>query len=672
VGVVLERIQRSRWFQSYSQKLIAIATPLALLLAAVPLLIGFFVPQIATVYLITTFIVVFLTIFSLCLVLLAFYNKVARRLVLIVAISAFLGAVAHYWLLIETIFLGFHISYPNVSAYIAASANLVLLIGLTQVSLGKRRLSKRQIGGYILLISLFILCIVSTYQMNLIFHPPELPAIGTGIRILIGFFTAVFTWTFYFSQDPPREVIGRSSRRLLVIASLILILGYTVFAFQYALGWQAVSTFYYAGSISDSVILLAVFIFLIGIFTLFSEALENITLARTLSIKYEVITRVLLICFFLVAMTLIATIALTLFGRVLLFYLNSADALLGLQTAGLGLLLGFGVVGLFLGSISWLLSRWLFRPLGQLEVETAAVTDPGIIAYTEPPRLAFKELQGISDNFGNVLNEISRIRAEMRRFTITERRLRTPSTSHLAKLDYYLAILNNAVTNRIQTIMSLTEIGQGASDIEERSQVLNSIQTEITQIQDLLKSVQLLRLIDTQDLPELNRIDLGSVITETIKELQILLPESTSQISLSLPNQQILVLANEYVSQIFHTLFRLALQQDVGGPNTIEVTFSEVSEMGIEFWQIDILNPRWVLPDIEKVLLFREDPEQPQKANPSLLLVPALVEYFRGKFRVKDIVIDDPQYGTMLQVLLPQAKRQRPHSKKETRRIFRS
>ncbi len=658
--MVLERIHRSRWFQSYGKKLVAFAFPMALLLSVFSLIIGYFVPSIASVYLIIAYIVVFLTIFGICLILLGFHNKVARRLVLVVAITCFLGAFAHYWLLTETLFLGFQIIYPNGSAYISALANLVMLIGLALVSIEQRRRSKRQITGYVLIIMFFTVCILTTYQMNLTFHPPLLPAIGTGIRILIGFLTAIFAWTFYFNQNPPEDVMGRTSRLLLVLASLFLILGYTTFAFQYAIGWMDISVFYYSGSISDAIMLLAVFTFLIAVLAIFSEALENMATSRPLSIKYEAMTRVLLIVPLLIVMSLVATIAIVLFGRVLLVYLAPIDALVALQTVGVGLLIGLSVIILGVGGIGYLLSRWLYRPLIYLEAETIAVTDPGVISYTEPQGLVFAELQEVSDSFAEIINELSRVRAELRRFTITEQRLMKPPTSQLTKLDYYLAILNNSVTNRIQTIMSLSEVARGVSNQEEQTHILDMIQTEITEIHYLLKSVQILRLIDSQALPKFRRIDLITVITELINDLQEIIPESTSSISLVLPDQKAFVLANEYVSQIFQPLFRLVLEQNIGSPATIEVTFSKKIEYGTDFWQINISHPKWVLPDIEKVLLFRADSEQPQKANPNLLVVPALVEYFHGKFYVKNIIIDEPQYGTLLQVLLPQATRRLP------------
>ncbi len=657
--MVLDRIQSSRWFQSYEQKLVAIAFPIAIILSVLPLVIGYFVPQMATVYLISAYIVVFLTIFGICLVLLGFHNKVARRLVFVIAITSLLGAIAHYWLLIEIFFFGFQIDYPAVSAYLSALANVVILVGLAFVSLEQRRRSMRQIAGYLLIILFFVVCILSTYQMNLTFHPPILPAFGTGLRILVAFLTAVFAWTFCFIQDPSEDVIGKTSRRLLVFASLLLILGYTAFAFQYAPGWQDVSVFYYAGSISDALTLLAIFTFLITVLAVFSETLENMATSRPISISYEVITRVLLICSLLIVLTLVATIAITLVGRVLLVFLAPVDALVALQTIGIGLLIGLAAIGVVVGGISYFLARWLYRPLEHLEEETASVTEPGIVSYTEPQGLAFTELQGVSDSFSELMNELSRVRAELRRFTITERRHRTPSTSQLAKLDYYLAILNNSVTNRLQAIMSLSEIGRNTTTPEEQTHVFNMIQTEINEIHYLLKSVQLLRLIDTQALPEFKRLDLVPIMTRLINDLQELIPESASQITLALPEQKAFVLVNDYVAQIFQPLLRLALERDVGGPASIEVTFSKVKEYGNDFWQIDISHSKWVLPDIEKVLLFRTAPEQPQKANPSLLLVPALVEYFRGKFRVKNIVIDDPQYGTVLQVLLPQATRRR-------------
>ena len=657
--MVLERIEGSHRFQNYETKLMAIAFPFAFLFTIIPFVIGFFIPQIASVYIINAYIIVFLTIFGVCLALLGFHNTVAKRLVLIIAITSFLGALAHYWLLIENLFFGLPITYPNISGYIAAGANIVMLVGLALVSFEQRRRSRRQIVGYLLIILLFAVCILSVYQLNLTFHPPIFPAFGSGLRILAAFFTAIFAWTFYFNQNPPREVIGRISRLLLVGASLILILGYTVFAYQYAMGWMNVASFYYAGSISDSITLMAIFTFLIAVLAVFSETLENMVDSRPMSIKYEMITRILLIVSLIIVMTLTSTIAITLTGRVLLVFLAPIDALLALQTIGTGLLMGFATIVLVVSGVGIFLSRWLYRPLELLEEETASVTDPGIISYTEPKGLVFTELQGVSDSFAELMKEISRVRAELRRFTITERRQRTPSTSQLAKLDYYLAILNNSVTSRIQTILTLSEIGRNTSNAEEQTHVFDMIQTEINEIEYTLKSIQLLRLIDTQALPEFSRLDLGPIMTRLITDLQELIPESANQISLALPETKAFILANTYVAHIFQPLLRLALERDVGGPAIIEVSFSKVEEYGNNFWQIDISHPKWVLPEIEKVLLFRADSEQPQKANPSLLLVPALVDYFRGKFRVKNIVIDDPQYGTVLQVLLPEASSRR-------------
>ncbi len=646
----------------------AIAFPLALLFSFLPILIGYFTPQIASVYLYSAYIAVFLTIFGVCLVLIGFHNPLARRLAYIVAITSLLGAIAHYWILITNLFLGLPLTYPNPTAYIAAAANVAMLVGFALVSIEQRRRSWRQIGGYLLITGLFVVCIFSTYLMNLTFHPPILPAIGTGVRILIGFLTAIFAWTFYFNQDPPQEVIGRTSRLLLVFASLFLILGYTAFAFQYAMGWNTLSVFYYAGSISDAISLFAIFTFLIAVLFIFIDTLENMATSRPLSIRYEVLTRAVLITSLVVVLTLLGAIAITLAGRVLLVYLPPIDAMVALQTIGIGILISLGTIAIVVAVSGYYLARWLYQPLALLEAETTAVTEPGIISYSEPQGLALTELQGVSDSFAKIINELSRVRAELRRFTITENRLRMPSTSQLGKLDYYLAIVNNSVTNRIQTIMSLAEASRDVSNPKEHGHILDMIQTEIREIHYLLKSVQLLRLIDTQALPEFRRIDLAPILTNLITELQEIIPETTRQISLSLPAKNAYVLANEYVSQIFLPLFRLALERDVGGPAIIEVAFSQVKESGIDYWQIDISHAKWVLPDIEKVLLFRADSEQPQKANPNLLLVPALAEYFRGKFRIRNIVIDDPQYGTVLQILLPKAYRRQgsPLSKDET------
>lgn len=659
-----QNIKGSPWFQSYGHKFVIIAFPIALIFSLIPFVIGLFDSQIALTYLVSANIVVFLTIFGVCLILLGFHNLVARRLALIVAITSIIGVCANFWLLIETLFFGLPVSYPSASSYLAAIANIVLLVGFALVSIEQRRQSWRQVGGYLLIIIFFLACILTVYQLNLTFHPPIFPAIGSGLRVLIGFFTAIFAWSFYFNQNPPKEVIGRLSRFLLVLASLILLVGYTVFAVQYASGYVLISAFFYSGSLSDIISLFAIFTFLIAILTIFTETLEKMATIRSISIKYPVVTRVVLVLSLVVVLILISTIAIAITGRVLLVYLSPSDVMVALHTISGGLIAGIAVLILISGSAAYYLSRLLYQPLEGLEAETGAVTEPGIISYNEPPALLFAELQEVSDSYASLVEELSRVRAELRRFTITEHRLRKPSTSQLTNLDYYLAILSNSITNRIQSILSLTELGGLATTKEEHKHFFGMIQAEVNEIEDMMKSIQLLRLIDAQALPEFSRIDLCSTVAAVINELQELVPESTGQINLSLPAQKCQVLANYYLGQIFQPLLRLTLGQDVGGTATIDVTFSKITEFEIEYWQTEIAHPKWVLSDVEKVLLFRSDTEQPQKAVPNLLVVPALVNYFRGKFYVKNIVLDDPRYGTVFQILIPSVKRSRTRKKR--------
>ncbi|MFW9831234.1 MAG: M28 family peptidase [Candidatus Thorarchaeota archaeon] len=664
IVVLNKESQRER---RYAQRFTIIAFPVALLLSMIPLAIGFFSPHLALVYLISAYIVVFLTIFGICIILLGFYNPVARRLVLVVAITSIIGALAHYWLLIETQFLGLPVSYPNISAYIAALANLVMLGGFVFVAIEQRKRSWKQVAGYVLIILLFLICLLTTYQMNLIFNPPILPAIGTGLRILIGFCTAIFAWTFYFNQNPPKDIIGPLSRMLLVLASLILTIGYTVFALQYAMGPQVVTTFYYAGSVSDSLTLFAIFTFLIAVLSIFTEIMEKMATIRPLSINYEIVTRVVLILSVTITLTLITTIAITLTSRALMIYLLPEFWIIALQAIGMGLFLSFLVIVSIGSCITYYLARILYKPLKNLQIETTAVTEPGIVSYTEPSGLMFSELQNVSDSYAKLIEELGRVRAELRRYTIVDRRTETPTRSQLGKLDYYLAILNNTITNRIQSIQSLTELGEGTINQDEQQQVFKMIRSEIAEIEYLVKSVQILRMIDADALPALSRIDLCTIIPALINELKRPDSEKQSEIKLTLPEEPCLVIANDFIQHAFRHLLQLALDQDVGSTTTIEVKFSKISEYGMDYWLTEILHPKWVLPDIEKVLMFRADTDQPQKANPSLLLVPALIEHFRGKFRIKNIVPDDPRYGTAFHIILPRSTRTRiPQQKKES------
>jgi hypothetical protein len=414
--------------------------------------------------------------------------------------------------------------------------------------------------------------------------------------------------------------------------------------------------------------LFAIFSFLIGVLTIFMEALEGTRTIRPVSIRYMLVNRVVLIITLAVTLTLSTTVSISIAGRILALYLPPPMGTIVLQTIGFGFLIALGVI-LGVGvAVSYYLAFLVHQPLQNLQKETAAITEPGITAYTEPPGLIFSELQTVSDSFTEILSEMARVRAELRRFTISEHRLRSPSTSQLSRLDYYLGMLSNHLSNRLQSILSLTELRSGQPDLSEVNRYFEQIQTEVQETQQLLQSIQLLRLIDAQALPEFTRIDLCAVFPRILSDLQELVPESLSNFNLALPDKPGLVRANEYLDQIFLPLLRLALEADVGSSATIEISMSKITELDVEYWQTEIIHPKWVLTDVEKSLLFRFISEEPQRGNPTLLAVPLLVEYFRGKFRIENRVPEDAQYGTVFQVLLPAANQTRTqHRQQEPR-----
>ncbi|MFX0169688.1 MAG: hypothetical protein ACFE89_10085 [Candidatus Hodarchaeota archaeon] len=647
----------SQWLKADAHRVLAAAFLIAFALSVIPLILGFLTPELALVYLISAYFVVFLTLFGICLLLLGYHNQVARRLAIIVAITSLIGVIANFWLLVEILFLGFSITFPNGTAYLSAIANIVLLVGFAMVSIEPQRRSFRQLLGYLLITLFFLLCIFSTYQMNLTFHPPIIPAIGLGLRILVGFFTAIFAWSFYFNRNPPREVIGTRSRFLLVTASLLLVLAYTAFAFQYAMGFTVIDTIFYSGSISDTLTLFAIFSFLIAVLNIFMEGLQGTHMGRPVSIRYAQINRIVLIITLAVILTLSAIAFITVTDHILSLYLTAPLATVALQNIGVMFLITLGVILTVGGAVSYYLSFLLNHPLQNLQIETSAVIEPGITAYTEPPGLIFSELQAISDTFIQILTEMARVRAELRRFTISEHRLRLPSTSQLSRLDYYFALLGNQLTNRMQNILSLAELGNQTTDSLEQKQLFERVQVEVAETQYLQDSIQLLRLIDAQALPELQRLDLCSIMTQLLSELQEMIPESSSKVALNLPEESCYIFANQYVNRIFLPILRHMLEVDSGVSTTIAVTLSRVTEYDVEYWQTEISHPKWVLSDVEKSLLFRFIPEEPQRGNPNLLVVPVLVDYFRGKFRIENRVTEEAQYGTVLRILLPLAKR---------------
>ncbi|MFX1561783.1 MAG: hypothetical protein ACFFDP_00555 [Promethearchaeota archaeon] len=654
---MLSNETEGQWFYSQNRRLISIAFPIATALSVLSIAIGVFASPFALPYLSGAYMLSNLAIFSLCLPLLRLQNSNARRLMLTFTIMGLLRIISSIYLIIETLVLGVPISFPSISLIIETIANITLILGLVLVSSEQRKRSYKRILGYLLLCILFGICIFSVYLTNIAFHSPLFPAIGAGIRILLSLLTAVFAWSFFFNKDPPHLLIGPLGRLLILLASIIQLLGHTLFAFQYAANFTAISLVLYAGSESDVILIFAQFVLLIAIFSIFIEIIGAKSGPRPISYRYSAGLTTLIVSLLVGTILAVTIIAITLIGQILLVFISPMETTVAVQAIVWGLLLGVGIIIVFGGFLASTLSKLIMRPLEKLDVQVQSLSTPTFVTFHEPPDLVFVELQSISDSFRALIDRLRRAHSELRTLSPPQRRDAFSQQKRVTDVDSDYRYLYNEVSNYCQIILTNAELmAEGLGKDSRAKDYIRKITSNVEEIHNILTTIQTLRRIEAREFPDISLVNLKTVLSDVITELNEAFKQKKIQIKLRAPKAGCKVLANDFLIDLFTIILQNAIQQDSHADVVVEILVSKIIELGKIYWRTMITSYGWILTDEEKDTIFSRDLSQYRTTGPDLVKAAAFAEAFQGKIRVADRVPGDHRYGSVFIVLLPVAQ----------------
>jgi hypothetical protein len=648
--------------------MIAGALPIAAALSLGSYVTGVLLPSFALTYLVGAHLLANLALCALSLSLLGLRDRRGRWLSLTLIFTGLLGVLGSLWLIGETLILGLPTVFPAVFLIIDSLGNVILIVGLAAVSVGQHRRSRARPVGYLFLSLLFLACIFVIYQANLAGNPPVLLALGLDGRILLSFFSAIFALSFFFSQRPPLDLVGRATRTVLVAALILQLLARTLFALQYAEMHLAVSSFFLVGSPSDVLVLFADCVLLTGGLAFFTQILEVMPAARPAVIKYGVANRTLWLTTLAAAVLVTATAALALVGRVLPVFLSQADAMLALHTIAGGLVLGVVIVLLTVGVAASAMAHLMTRPMEELSGEIAEVGQPGLTSYQEPRNLVFAELQSVSDGYRQLLDALKRTRSQLRApDPFAHREL--GKQAEAPGVDFYSAVLEYQTSTTSEVILRNAEaLAHTVDDKGDADRRLKDVIAATEQLQEVLRVLQTLRQVEAGEIPEVSSKDLGNILRQVVEETKERHGQRVLRISLQLSEPHSRILANDLVTDIFTSILRCIVRNDANEEVVIDLTVNQVQEAAIAYWQTVITSHGWIVPDEQKDTMFQRDPRQAHTATLSLLLAKELTEALHGALRTGNEVPYDQRYGTAFAVLLPAVMQDQP-SKLGVRKI---
>ncbi|MFX1474658.1 MAG: ATP-binding protein [Promethearchaeota archaeon] len=649
-------IGRSRWLQRFNQGIIAFSLPFAILLSVVPLVLGQLAQPFTITYLLGVRILSNITVICLCFCLLGLHNKITRRLMIVLILVGIIGVIGGVWFLIEVQFLGLPASFPSTSTGFEMLAQIFLILGLAVISAEQRgKRSLLQVFGYVVLIALLLGSILHVYNANLLGGPPVPIALTAGSRMVLSWLAMLFAWSFLFARNTPTALIDKLCRATLLITILIQFIGLTVFAFQYGFLHSTVPAFYFAGSVSDSILAFADLMFIITVLAIFAQTIEIMPESRPASVRYVAVTTILILSVLMGILLMLAIATVSLVQTVLTIFLPLETVTIAVQMIGIGFLSIVGILLVIAGIVSFFLIGLLFRPLEELEEQIRDVSEPGITAYEEPRHLLFIELQSLSDNFRLLVERMKRIRFELRKARSEKPRRRSPSTT-IAEKDQYSELLAYRVTDSSREILGSAEaLRESFKDDPRTSTYIQEIIEKATQIQKTISSVQMLRQIKAEQVPELSRIDMCKALKNVIDKITVQYSQRELSFPLKLPRFGCKVLANLLLQDLLTNLLQYLIERNPHNKVVIEVEANEITWAAVQYWQVTFTDKGNVIPDEEKDVLFRRDLLPARELPLSLLLAEVIADSLKGKIEVSNRIPGDRRYGTVFILRIPSA-----------------
>ena len=194
-------------------------------------------------------------------------------------------------------------------------------------------------------------------------------------------------------------------------------------------------------------------------------------------------------------------------------------------------------------------------------------------------------------------------------------------------------------------------------------QVTSMIEKTSKQFENMLRLVDMVRALAKlreAGPPKLRRMDLRKAIEECVAEVRAKTRTKAVEFDLYLPADDMLVLADDLLRDIFMNLFYSAAMSDRADQTTLTVTVEKKKDKKLEYWWVKVAQPNKQIPDHLKGEVLRLAKKSKYELAGAfgigLAAARGIVSRYLGSMWVSDIVQGDYTKGCVFNVLLPMAR----------------
>ena len=224
----------------------------------------------------------------------------------------------------------------------------------------------------------------------------------------------------------------------------------------------------------------------------------------------------------------------------------------------------------------------------------------------------------------------------------------------------YNILLTHDVANYNVPIHGFLEMLLTDPKLDDRQRrYVRSALAQSENISSLISDVRKLWKLRATEQSPLLELDLSPILSEAIRDIQMNALYGDIKISYDSPSGKLMVKADSFLKDVFYNL--LSNASKYGEQKPIEVTVSEHSDRGSDFYRISVADHGHGIPEERKNFLFRRfdqlDSESAAEGHGlGLSVVNALAERYGGRVWVENRESGDFTRGSIFHLIIPRVR----------------
>ncbi len=229
------------------------------------------------------------------------------------------------------------------------------------------------------------------------------------------------------------------------------------------------------------------------------------------------------------------------------------------------------------------------------------------------------------------------------------------------QIEMHMDLLTHDIANYSTPIMAYFESLRSRSDLDP--EVLAAVERTARQVESIMHLVEMVRTIAVlRESPAraLRSMDLRKAIEAAISEVKTRPRREDLELEVDLPNEAIMVLADEMLKSIFTNLFHSASMPERQGITKLSITAQVRKDRKLESWWVKVAQPNRPIPNQMKGEVLRMTKTSKSQLTGGfgigLAAAKGIVDRYGGNMWVSDIVQGDYSKGCVFNIVLPRVK----------------